>query len=85
MDMRFTPDEQAFAAEVREFLASELDPALAEKNRLHHSLTKAEMEGWHAKLNAKGWLAGNWPPEFGGAGWTAIQRHIFEEESAKAH
>ncbi|WP_304618806.1 acyl-CoA dehydrogenase family protein [Paracoccus sediminilitoris] len=85
MDMRFTPDEQAFAAEVRDFLRAELDPALAEKNRLHHPLTKAEMEGWHAKLHSKGWLAGNWPREFGGAGWTAIQRHIFEEESAKAH
>ena len=57
----------------------------ARKVRLHHDLTKAEMEGWHAKLQSRGWLAGNWPKEFGGAGWTAIQRHIFEEESALAH
>ncbi|TGN56715.1 pimeloyl-CoA dehydrogenase large subunit [Paracoccus liaowanqingii] len=85
MDMRFTPDELAFRDEVRAFLKAELDPGLARKVRLHDELTKAEMEGWHAKLQAKGWLAGNWPTEFGGAGWTPIQRHIFEEGSARAH
>ena len=85
MDMSFTPEETAFRDEIRAFLKAELDPALARKVRLHHDLTKAEMEGWHAKLQSRGWLAGNWPREFGGAGWTAIQRHIFEEESARAH
>ncbi|WP_282601929.1 acyl-CoA dehydrogenase family protein [Paracoccus sp. PARArs4] len=85
MDMRFTPEENAFRDDVRGFLQSELSPELADKVRLHQPLTKAEMEGWHAKLNSRGWLAGNWPVEFGGAGWTAIQRHIFEEESARAH
>ncbi|MBM3604440.1 MAG: pimeloyl-CoA dehydrogenase large subunit [Alphaproteobacteria bacterium] len=85
MDMRFSPDELAFRDQVRAFLQDELDPGLARKVRLHQHLTKAEMEGWHEKLNARGWLAGNWPLEFGGAGWSAIQRHIFEEESARAH
>ncbi|WP_265500106.1 acyl-CoA dehydrogenase family protein [Paracoccus beibuensis] len=85
MDMRFTPGEQAFRDQVRAFLQAELDADLARKVRLHQPLTKAEMEGWHAKLSAQGWLAGNWPREFGGAGWTAIERHIFEEESARAH
>nr|WP_111297686.1 acyl-CoA dehydrogenase family protein [Paracoccus saliphilus] len=85
MDMRFTPDELAFRDQVRAFLQTELDPELARKVRLHQHLTKDDMEGWHAKLHARGWLAGNWPTEFGGAGWTAIQRHIFEEESALAH
>ncbi|MEE2861420.1 MAG: acyl-CoA dehydrogenase family protein [Pseudomonadota bacterium] len=85
MDMRFTTDELAFRDKVRAFLQAELEPDLARKVRLHQPLTKAEMEGWHAKLNAQGWLAGNWPTQFGGAGWTAIQRHIFEEESARAH
>lgn len=85
MDMRFSPAEQAFRDEVRAFLAAELDPALARKVALHAPLTKPEMEDWHARLNARGWLAGNWPRQFGGAGWSAIQRHIFEEESALAH
>lgn len=30
-------------------------------------------------------MAGNWPEKFGGAGWNAVERHIFEEECAIAH
>ena len=31
-------------------------------------------------LNDKGWLATHWPTEYGGTGWNAIEKHIFEEE-----
>jgi alkylation response protein AidB-like acyl-CoA dehydrogenase len=82
--MSFSPEDQQFRAEVREFLAEHLPSRLSEKVRLQQELTKAEIEEWHAVLNTRGWLAGNWPKAFGGAGWTAIQRHIFEEESATA-
>ncbi|PZO65836.1 MAG: pimeloyl-CoA dehydrogenase large subunit [Paracoccus denitrificans] len=85
MDMTFTDDENAFRAEVRAFIDTELDDELRDKVRLGKELTKADLEGWHAKLNAKGWLAGVWPKEFGGGGWNAVTRHIFEEESARAH
>ena len=85
MDMSFSTEDQAFRAEVRQFLQDRLPARLSEKVRLNRELTKAEIEEWHAVLNEQGWLAGNWPRQFGGAGWTAIQRHIFEEESALAH
>ena len=32
----------------------------------------------------KGWLGYGWPKEFGGPGWDAIERHLFEEECALA-
>jgi alkylation response protein AidB-like acyl-CoA dehydrogenase len=47
-------------------------------------MTKAEMARWHAILNAKGWLAGPWPRDFGGQGWGPVEAHIFEEECARA-
>lgn len=84
MDLQLSPEDLAFRDEVRAFLKDRLDPALADKVRLAQSLTKAEIEGWHAALQARGWLAGNWPEAFGGAGWGAVRRHIFEEESARA-
>ncbi len=43
------------------------------------------MQGWHNTLNANGWLANHWPVELGGSGWSAIERHIFEEECALAY
>ncbi|MEO0667487.1 MAG: acyl-CoA dehydrogenase family protein [Pseudomonadota bacterium] len=85
MDLSYSAEEDAFRADVRAFLEAELPTDLAEKVRLGRDLTKAEMEGWHATLNARGWLAPNWPKAFGGTEWNAVQRHIFDEEAAAAH
>lgn len=85
MDLSYSDEELAFRDEVRAFLADKLDPKVAEKVRLGGDLTKEDMDGWHAALNARGWLAQNWPAEFGGAAWNAVQRHIYEEEAARAN
>ncbi|MES2185367.1 MAG: acyl-CoA dehydrogenase family protein [Pseudomonadota bacterium] len=85
MDLRFTPEEEAFRAEVRAFVAEKLPPATAHKVRHGLELGKAEMEGWHAILQARGWLANHWPQEHGGPGWSAVQKYIFETECAQAH
>lgn len=85
MDLKYSQDESAFREEVRAFIADQLPHALSEKVRLNRGLTKADYEGWHARLHARGWLAGNWPRAFGGAGWSAVERHIFEDEMARAH
>ena len=84
MDLNYTAEETAFREEVRAFLQEKLPKDLAQKVRQRKELTKADMEGWHATLNQKGWLAPNWPKEYGGAEWNAVQKHIFEEECARA-
>jgi alkylation response protein AidB-like acyl-CoA dehydrogenase len=85
MDLSYTPEESAFRDEVRAFLAEKLPLDLSEKVRLNRELTKAEMEGWHATLQSRHWLAAGWPEEHGGPGWTPVERHIFDEECALAH
>src|SRR5690606_36464785 len=85
MDLNFTPEEEAFRDAVRAFLAAELPERLARKVRENRHLSKADMESWHAILNARGWLASHWPVEYGGTGWTAVQKFIFENECALAH
>ena len=85
MDLSLTEDEMRFRDDVRDFLAEHLSAAIAEKVRLGKRLTKADHEEWHATLARKGWLAASWPEEFGGPGWSAVQRHIFEEETTRAH
>lgn len=84
MDLQYTDKELAFRDEVRAFLKAELPEELAEKVRNSDEMSKEDHERWHAILNAKGWLALTWPETFGGPGWTPVQRHIFEEESARA-
>ena len=85
MDLSYSDDDLAFRDEVRAFLDEKLTKELSDKIRLGGDLTKADMEGWHATLNAQGWLAPNWPKKFGGAEWGAVQRHIFDDECARAH
>ena len=57
MDLKFTPEEEAFRDEVRAFLAEKLPQRLSDKMRKGQHLTKADHEEWHAILNARGWLA----------------------------
>ncbi|MDF1717425.1 MAG: acyl-CoA dehydrogenase family protein [Antarcticimicrobium sp.] len=85
MDLSYSPEEQAFRDEVRAFLRDDLPKELSDKVRSGAELGKADIERWHAILNARGWLAQNWPKAFGGAEWNAVQRHIFEEEAAMAN
>ncbi len=85
MDLNFTVEEEAFRAEVQAFLAAELPPALADKVRSGRRLDKSDMQQWHAILNRRGWLANHWPVEYGGPGWNAVRRFIFENECALAH
>ena len=85
MDLNFTPEEEIFRSAVRQFLADKLSPQLASTVAQGRHLGKAEMEQWHAVLNERGWLANHWPREFGGPGWSVIEKYIFETECALAH
>ena len=85
MDLNYTPEEMTFQAEVRAWLKTNLSTKLAHKVKHGQTLSRDDMQGWHNTLNANGWLANHWPVELGGSGWSAIERHIFEEECALAY
>jgi len=84
MDLAFTPEEQAFRAEIRAWVRDHLPPELAHK--VHHALrlSRDDLQGWAKVLGRKGWLGHGWPKAFGGPGWNAVQKHLFEEECALA-
>lgn len=84
MNLDFTPEEHAFRAEVRQWLADNIPPELQHKVRHQLPLTKADYQGWSRRLASRGWLAYTWPKQFGGPGWNVVQRHIFQEECCKA-
>lgn len=84
MELAFTPQEQAFRDEVRVWVRSHLPPETAHKVHNALRLSRADIQGWAKILGQKGWLASGWPREFGGPGWSAVQKHLFEEECALA-
>ncbi|GAC1402274.1 MAG: acyl-CoA dehydrogenase family protein [Candidatus Velthaea sp.] len=82
MDLAFTPQERAFRAEVREFIATRLPANVRRKVQNGDELVKDDLASWHAELHKVGWVAPGWPQAHGGTGWNAVQRHIFYEELA---
>jgi len=84
MDLAFTPEEQKFREDIRAWVAEALPKDISHKVHNALELTREDMQRWAKILGKKGWLGYGWPTEFGGPGWTAVQRHLFEEETALA-
>lgn len=84
MDIEYNDEEEAFRAEVRAFLDEKLPAETAEKMHKGEDISPEEIVNWHRALNERGWAAMHWPVEYGGTGWSPVQKHIFEEETAKA-
>lgn len=85
MDLNFNDQELAFQAEVRAFLAANLPPEITDAVRAGAELPRAAHQDWHRILGRKGWLGATWPKEYGGPGWTPVQRYLFEVECSRAH
>ena len=81
MDLTFSADEQAFAAEARAWLDAHLRPA--------PSFESVEDEvawgrAWQAELAEGRWVGIHWPHEFGGRGASPLHVAIFNAEYTRA-
>ena len=84
MDLAFTPEEQQFREDIRAWVAQALPKEISDKVHNAQRLTREDMQRWAKILGKKGWLGYGWPSQFGGPGWNAVQKHLFEEELAMA-
>jgi len=84
MDLEFTKEELAFREEIRAFVKEKLPADIRDKVDHGQPLTKEEAVRWQKILYAKGWIAPNWPVEYGGTGWTPTQMYIFDDEMGAA-
>jgi alkylation response protein AidB-like acyl-CoA dehydrogenase len=84
MDLHFSAEDLAFQQDVRSFIADHYPLSLRGKQDEGDELSKEDFLAWHRILAAKGWIAPAWPVEYGGPGWTATQRFIWSEETARA-
>jgi len=84
LDLNLTTEEQAFQDEVRGFLRANIPPAIKRKVDLGLKLVKDDYVVWQRILYEQGWIAPGWPKEYGGPGWSPVQRFLNEEELAAA-
>jgi len=76
--------ENEFRAELRAFFRDNVPADLRARLRAGLRPTPAEWTAWQGVMNKRGWGALTWPKEYGGAGWTAEQLYVFEEEAANS-
>jgi alkylation response protein AidB-like acyl-CoA dehydrogenase len=74
---------QRLRADIRRFVAEVMPAALRSKSERHQVLDKADYQQWMSLLQAQGWAVGHWPEAYGGAGWSALERFVFEDELAR--
>ena len=82
--MTSSASPEAFRAQVRRFCRESLPTSLTHKVRNNLLLEKADYVGYLKLLEQRGWVVGHWPQEYGGCGWSPLQRFIFEEETSEA-
>lgn len=80
----FTAEEDAFRLVVRQFLADKLPADLRERMLSGMRPSRDDKVTWSQLLHARGWGGYTWPAEYGGPGFTPIQRYIFEDEAWQA-
>ncbi len=85
MDFGYTPENEAFRQEVRQFIAENVTPALQEE------LERSREQGpgpltreLFLKLGQKRWIGMSWPKEYGGQERDPVDQYIFEEEFVRS-
>ena len=82
MDLSFTPEDEAFRDEVRQWLAVNLPDAWRHRGVGGYREEEAGeiQREWQRRLYEGGWLTLSWPFERGGRGATPVMQAIFQEE-----
>ena len=84
MNLDPSESEQVFRAEVRAFIERELPDDIRQTVLMGRELAKEDYLRWQRILYERGWGAPGWPTAFGGTGWNAVEKHIFDEETTTA-
>jgi alkylation response protein AidB-like acyl-CoA dehydrogenase len=87
MDLRDSPEQARFRAEVRAWLAANLPegwgtPAFEMPRGVEERVAFAQ--SWQRRLHEGGWSGLEWPREFGGRGAGVVESLIYGEEYARA-
>jgi len=85
MDFRFTPQEQAFRQEIRDWLKTNLPDNLPEDRLARDSENLNVYKEFAQRLATNGWVAPHWPKEYGGRGLSVVEQLVFNEEMAEGN
>lgn len=85
MSLIYTPEEEAFRAEVRTFLQNEYPEDIKQVVASGRRPSREQNIAGHKALAKGGYVAPSWPVEWGGKNWTPMQKFIFQDEMQENH
>jgi alkylation response protein AidB-like acyl-CoA dehydrogenase len=86
MDFNYSPEDESFRAELRAWLAKNIQYATPAREPLADE-SESDWDArvrWHRKLNEGGWIGISWPREYGGRGASLLESIIYEQELERA-
>ncbi|MCX7621094.1 MAG: acyl-CoA dehydrogenase family protein [Acidimicrobiales bacterium] len=85
MDFDFTPEQQAFIAEVEAFLDENDDPEVFDVTRenMAQICDTPKRRAFMKKVAEKGWLGITWPKKYGGQEGSGIYEYLLNEALAR--
>jgi hypothetical protein len=84
MQLALSEEDAAFRKEMREFFTTKVDQDIRDAVAERRELSKDQIVRSMQALNAAGLAVPHWPEEWGGRGWTQLQKHIWHEEMQRA-
>ena len=85
MHVTFGAEDLAFQDEVRAFFRDEYPADIRAAVDSGKEIAPEMQIRWQQLLYEKGWAAPNWPVEYGGTGWTPVQKYIYAREEGLAN
>ncbi|HVA67909.1 MAG TPA: acyl-CoA dehydrogenase family protein [Candidatus Binataceae bacterium] len=89
MDFEYTPKQEAFRKDVRQWLEANLPPELCIDDATDERIppdreTFEKRRAWQVKLNQRGLVGLEWPKEYGGRAAPLMEQMVFDEEYWRA-
>ncbi|WP_246165772.1 acyl-CoA dehydrogenase family protein [Nocardioides psychrotolerans] len=84
MQLELTAEDQEFREEMRKFFTTEVSEEIRQAVIEGRELSKEQIVESQQTLNKAGLAVPHWPEEWGGRGWSELQRHIWHEEMQRA-
>jgi alkylation response protein AidB-like acyl-CoA dehydrogenase len=84
LNLAFSEEDLTFRQDVKDFLAARLPEDIRDRCARGHIVGSEDLVRWQKILYAQGWMAPNWPVEYGGTGWTLTQKYIAAQEFSNA-
>lgn len=84
MQLELSAEDAAFREEMRTFFTTEFPQEIRDTVLEGRHLTREQIVESQQVLNKAGLAVPHWPEEWGGRGWSDLQRHLWHEEMQRA-